>query len=135
MAVCKKIRRVDKRICIGAMNRKIALNKRTLTVPSGADVDFNEVFSDPITVWANVRTVSGVIVFDSTNTAREVSHEVDIRYRADLTAETWIKLLAINSTVDVYLYVIQLENLNEENKYMRLRCTLRGDIAKPVNFS
>ncbi len=135
MAVCKKIRRVDKRLCIGAMNRKIALNTRTLTVPSGSDVDFNEVFSDPITIWANVVTVSGIVVFDSTNTAREVSHDIYIRYRADLTAETWIKLLAINGTVDVYLYVLQLENLNEENKYMRLRCILRGDIAKPVNFS
>jgi head-tail adaptor len=134
MAICKKIRRVDKRICIGAMNRKIILQVRTLTPPDQDGVDFNEVFTEPKTVWANIVTVNGIILFDNTNTAREISHDLYIRYIANLSAQSWVTLVSKDSTSDQYLDIIQVENLNEENKFLRLRCSLRGSTAKPVNY-
>lgn len=135
MADCQKIRRVDKRVCIGALNKKIVVNTRTLTAPSGSSVDFTEEFTEPISTWANIVTRSGTVVFDGTNTAREISHDIYIRYRLNMTPEKWVKLPSINGAADVYLDIIQVENLNEENKFYRLRCALRGDVAKPVNFS
>lgn len=135
MATCKKIRRVSKRVCVGALNRQIVVNLRTISFPKNNDVDFNEEFTAQKTVWANVVTIDGVVILDDTNTAREVSHDVYIRYILNTTAEKWVKLISVDGTSDVYLDILRVENLNEENRFLRLRCALRGNVAKPVNFN
>ena len=135
MAVCKKIRRISKRICIGALRRKIVLNTRSITAPVGGSVDFTESFTEPKEVWAYIDTKSGTEIFDETNTVKAISHDVYIRYTPSITPEKWVKLTSINSGIDDYLDILQVENLNEENRFYRLRCTMRGSVDKVVNES
>ncbi len=88
---CKKITGRNRQVCIGSLNKFITLKKREITEPAQDFVDFTENFSDIASVWANVKTVSrGEIIFDGTNTARQVSHQIYIRH-LDITAEIWVE--------------------------------------------
>jgi len=135
MAVCKKIRRTSKRICIGALNRKIVLNTRIIIPPVNGSVDFTESFTEPKTVWANIVTKVGAEIFDDTNTVKNISHEVYIRYTAGITPEKWLKLSSINSDNNDYLDILKVENINEENRFYRLSCNIRGRDDRPVNYA
>lgn len=76
---------------------------------------------------AIVKTVSGVSVFDSTNTERVVTHKFVLNFRADITAENWILLGAKR------IKILTVENCAEQNKVLILMCTERGEDSKVVN--
>lgn len=131
MATCKKIRRVDKRVCIGSLNKQIEIQLRELKEPIGASVDFDEEFTVVKTVWSMVETVGNKLFFDGTNTDQITTHNFYIRYipSVSITSENWIKYN------DELYDIVGTENLNEENRFYKLRANVRGTITKPVNFS
>ncbi len=140
MADCKKIVRPSKRVCAGALNKRIVLYNRNITPPEGLSVDFGEDFAVKKTVWALVETVKGLILFDQVNTARDISHRIFIRFMHGfpdfpVTAETWIGLLPVLQTKQRLLDVIRVENMEEENRFYMLSCSLRGVDDVPANFA
>lgn len=84
-----------------------------------------------------IETAKGVVIFDNTNTARDVSHNIYIRYdkALEMTAEKWVTLLSTDGSVNVKLDIIRVENLQEENRFHLLNCSLRGDESVPANFA
>lgn len=129
MPNCKVINKGRTKVCIGAMRTIITLHVRSIVPPSGDSTDFNESFTNPVVVKAQIETVPNIAVFDQTNTERLVSHIFYIRYRDDVTAETWIELNG-----DKY-DIINTENIEERNQWLILRCNQRGIASKPVNFA
>jgi head-tail adaptor len=135
MAICTKIRRKSKRICIGSLNKKIVVNMREIQAPNQDSVDFSELFTAERTVWAMVETVNGVTIFDETNIEHEITHNVYMRYVQNMTPEKWLKLLSVNGGDDVYFNIIRVENFGELNQFYRLLCTLRGKDDLAANFA
>lgn len=78
------------------------------------------VFSNPRKVKARVKTVSGVRVFDRTNTERDITHEMRIDYIDGITSENWVTLKGKR------LEVITVENCCENDDVLILLCTERG---------
>lgn len=135
MAVCTKIRRKKKQVCIGSMNKKMIVNLREIQPPSQNSVDFNELFTPEKEVWGMVETVSGVTIFDDTNIEHAITHNVYIRYISNMTPEKWLKLLSVNGGNDVYLNIIRVENFGELNQFYRIFCTLRGKDTLAANLA
>ncbi len=124
---CKKITRKKRQVCIGAMDRLISVEFRQITPPNSG-VDFNEDFTPIQEVFALIKTVFGVTGFDETNTERIITHTIYIRFRADVTAETWVE-------IDSQKYdIVNTENLDNRNEFLLLRCNKRGTNTKPANF-
>lgn len=111
------------------MNRLISLQDRSITPPSGDDVDYSETFTGNADVWAMVDTKRGETVFDGTNTERDVTHRFYIRYLSGITAETWIE------ENNIKYDILDVENLNEENRFMLLRASKRGSETKDINLT
>ena len=135
MAVCTKIRRKSKRVCIGSLNKKIVVNLRAIQPPDQDSVDFDELFTPERTVWSMVETVSGVTIFDDTNVEHAITHNVYIRFISNMTPEKWLKLLSVNGGDDVYFNIIRVENFGELNQFYRMRCTLRGKDDLAANLA
>ena len=150
VAVCDKIRRKSTRVCIGSLNHKVKIFTRTLTPPSGSSVDFLENFVEDKIVWGMIDTVTGVAEFDETNVEMAViTHDVYIRYIPSITFEKWLTIeigrkqenvfpmiwpFKFGSTpIDKRLRIIRVQNYQENNKFYRLRCTVRGIDTLPVN--
>ena len=124
---CKKIRRVKRDVCIGSLDRVIKVEFRSIESPDSG-VDFNEQFTPIQDVPAMIKTVSGVTGFDSTNVERIITHHIYIRFRTDVTAETWVEFN--NEKYDI----VNTENIDERSEFFLLRCNKRGSNTKPVNF-
>jgi head-tail adaptor len=136
MAIIKKIKRIEKKVCIGSMNKLIRLKVRSLTPPLGDTPDFGETFSQLVDVWAMVETIVGEEIFDDSNVRRLITHDFYIRYLQDITFELWLLYPAqIGNTKELYFDILKVENLNMENEFLKLRCSDRGDATKQVNWN
>lgn len=129
MAECKKIYSKHRKVCLGGMRDQIILYDRAITAPASGSVDFTETFSNATTVWAMLETISGKEIFDGTNLVGVATHKFYIRYISDVTAQTWIKFKS------QYFDIIDTQNLEERDEFLLLRCSIRGDSTKEVNFS
>jgi len=90
-------------------------------------VDYSLTFDGAITTFANIETVSGETIFDSSNIERDVTHKFYIRFRDSITQEKWINFK--NELYDI----LTVENLDERNEFLLLRASKRGPDTKPVN--
>lgn len=124
MGARKVVRRPRRKICIGDLNTRICLQKRTLTEPTFGQTEFGHDFEGE-EVWAKVVTTNGKTFFDGVNADINVTHEITIRYDSDVSASTWVELQ--NRT---RLDVVDVEDLEERNEYLLLRCTDRGSKDK-----
>lgn len=131
MATCKKIKRLSERVCIGSMNKRISLQVRDLEAPVGDSVDFKEKFTVLSDIWTMIETVAGKVFFDGSNTDRSITHNFYIRYLngVEITAQNWVRY------DDKYFDIINVENLDEANRFLLLRTTERGTVNKKVNFA
>ena len=126
MAKCIKLQRKHRKVCIGDLDTEIVLQDRAITAPT-TTVDFSETFTENATVWARVETKRGKTVFDQSNVERDISHEFSIRYITGVTAATWV--LHNGKRLDI----VDLEDLEERNEWLILRCAERGVTTKAVN--
>jgi len=129
MAQCKKIYRQIKRVCIGSLNELIKIKVRSITPPVGGSVFYGEDFQNIMDVWAMIETKNGLVTFDSTNTAQNVTHQFYIRYISDVTFENWLEYKG------KYYNILTVNNLNEENRFYMLQCNERGSKDIEVNLS
>lgn len=125
MPQCKRIQSQNRKVCIGDLRNKITLQVRTIAPPS--NVDFTEVFTSPVDVFAMVKTLIGTVVFDGVETDQAATHDFFIRYRADVTAETWILW------DDVRYDILRVEDLDGRRTFLRLRSAESGDAGKNMS--
>lgn len=125
MAKCKRIRIVHRKYCAGDLRERITLQDRDIVEPF--DINFTEEFSNPNIVPAAVETLTGVTVFDGTNTERVATHDFIIRFRAGVTQENWI--LWQKERYDILV----VEKIDGRNEWMKLRSTVRSDDTLEVN--
>jgi SPP1 family predicted phage head-tail adaptor len=129
MANCINIKRKNRAVCIGDMRDKITVQVRSITPPAAGGVDFTEVFTEDKTIWAMVETRSGVEIFDGTNLVGVATHYFYIRYLSNLTAESWVKFKS------KYFDILDIQNFEERDDFMLLRCNERGTVNKNTNFA
>lgn len=113
--------------CLGDMIHRIAIYDRTIKAPIDDAGNYSLDFKKKITVWAKIDTVVGVVIFDSVNMDRTISHKMLIRYLPFITQEYWVWH---NSK---YYDIVKIENLNEEKRFQVLHCNLRGTDTKAAN--
>lgn len=102
----------------------VTLEDRVEKIISGKS---QEVFSNPVTVRAIIKTLQGKAVFDDTNIERVATHEICIAYTVGITSEKWVKLGTRR------LKILTVENCCEKNEVLKLMCTERGEDSKVAN--
>ena len=127
MAVCKVQQRTHKRVCIGSLNRRVEIYVRNIKAPAKGSVDFSDEFTLKKTVWAMIESVSGETMFNASNIETVVTHQFYIRYIPGV------------DIVDVIVYgglrykIVNVENLNNENYFLLIKTSDRGDSDLPAN--
>lgn len=129
MSTCKKIRYETRKYCIGDLKELITIYNRSIQAPSLGSVDFTENFEKNVTVFATIKTIRGETVFDQSNIERVVTHHIGIRYIDGLTQESWVDIGSKR------LDIINVENLDERNEWLRLVCSARGANDVETNFA
>lgn len=122
MSIRTVLRRKHRTLCVGDLKDQIILHNRNIEEPVFGEVDATEDFNPIKSVWASVKTVSGKTFFSDVHGDIAVTHEISIRYRDDVSAETWIELGS-----GTRLKIVNTQNLEERNEWLVLLCSERGD--------
>ena len=110
------------------MDRLITIKSRDIKEPSGGSVDYSEDFVSLGDEWSNVVSLrKGPVFFDGTNLARQATHVFELRYRDDVTAETWVELDGVNYDI------LNVEDLEERREFLHLYAVKRGDASIAIN--
>ncbi len=124
---CKRITKKADIVCVGNLDELITLYTRDIQPPT--NVKYTEKLSGGIDVWAMVKTTAGTEIFDSTNQLiGNATHQFIIRYDDTITAEHWLEFDTR------YFDVLDIEKLNENKRFMILRCSERGKTSSRVNL-
>lgn len=100
--------------------KEIVLQNREISAPNFGSTDFDEIFTDTITVSALIDTQRGKTIFDGVATDRPITHKFCITWLSGVTDETWV--LYGGRRFDIVDY----ENCGEKDELLILRCTERG---------
>lgn len=127
MPICKKIKAFHRKGCIGDMRWRIDLFTATIkSPPIDTGVDYSIVKTPFATVWASVKTLENVSIFDSMNTEQTISHEFVIRFLPGLTQEKYLRYPA---GIGQYYNIVYVEDFENRHEFMLLKCNIKGNEA------
>jgi SPP1 family predicted phage head-tail adaptor len=98
----------------GKLNKRITILEQVATQNGYGEND--HTWAETVTLWANVRTLTGRALFQAQQVQAEISSKVIIRYRSDIKSNMRIKYGS--RTLEIIFPV----NMNEENRYLELSC-------------
>jgi SPP1 family predicted phage head-tail adaptor len=116
----KKIKLEHSGYAIGDLSERVLLQDRSIVPPIYNSVDFTEAFANTA-IWAGIKPINGRYVLDSTGRESQLTDEVIIRYRQNVTSEYFIQKIDGNR-----LRVMNVINISESYEYMKLECAFRG---------
>lgn len=129
MSVCRKIKAIKRQICIGDLKDRIEIFLRSQVSKNDGKIKSVMDFSSVATVWAKVTTTRGSQLFDGVELADPFTHEIEIRFRADIDAEKWIDFKG--NRYDI----VDVQDYDERNEFLLLLCKKKGDQTKEANFA
>lgn len=121
MKKCSPIPSEKKGVCVGNLIDWIKIFLPDLTAPSDG-VDFTKPSTDILECWAMVKTSRGSELFDGSNLGNAYTHIFFIQHMP----------LTINTThfiefKDENYKIVDVENFNEHNEFLALKCIKKGD--------
>ena len=132
---CKTIRSVHRRLCVGDLEHLVTILDRNIVPPksnsANFDMNFENAGNGP--VWASIKTVKGVKMFDSTDVEQTVTHVFGFY---------WDDIEASEAEIDSFLYfdsryfkILDIDSLDERKEWGLISCVERGSEAKRVNYA
>ena len=113
-----------KKLCIGQLDKLIEIQSRHIKAPlntTPTDVDADELFTNRVHVWANIKTSVGEAIYDGVNIEQALTHIFTFAYLGfEVTSADWV---IFNSK---RYKILSADNINEDNIYVSLRCVERG---------
>ena len=99
----------------------IVLQSRDIQAPAYNQTQFTQLFQGDTATPAIICTDRGSTLFDGVGVDNPITHIIHIAYQSGVTSETWI-LLSDGRRLDI----LDVENKNERNVCLILRCADRG---------
>ena len=127
---CKKLVKFQKtKICTKDLDKRITLQYPFNVGTSNASANTTRSFKDILKVWAAVKTNPTGQFFEDTNIEEAITTDFYIRFTSlvDLGKKIWVLFNGKR------FKIANVENLNEDNRFFRLRAIERGIIAQEAN--
>ncbi len=120
MIVTKQVlKRPNRMPCLGDLRARAILHVRSMRVPDFESVDFDEDFAG-IEVWASIKSTVGKVQFTDVGIDTAITHKFVIRYRDDVSAETYVEFERRRFNV------VSVEDLEERHEFLSLNCREHG---------
>ncbi len=133
MATCKKTRRVKRSYCIGSLDKRIEILIDTQKGSRTGTADPTVDKSILATVWANLTSNNPVEFMVGTNLQRTETHLFVIQFTPTVAV---IGQDTVKHSIDFnnkFFHIDNIENLDEENEWLLLFCSVRGDNTRTGN--
>jgi hypothetical protein len=120
-------------VCENKFIHDVSYVPRAITAPQGGSVDFGIQSMGGFQFLSMIETVNGEENFDGSGQIINATHRFTIPFVEGITSEGF---LGIVEGVELVLYrILDVENLNKEDKFLSVLATIRGSGSKPINLS
>jgi len=120
--VCRSIKPSINKVCVADLNKKIKLQYSSSIPNNNPNMNAGTSFKDIKTVWAMVKTRSAAEFIKNTDINRVITTEFYIRFDSSIDFETELYIELGNQ-----LYkVINVENIDEQDRFVKLSATDKG---------
>lgn len=123
---CGRIKRKADQICVGDLKRLIKIIDRKI---EPADVSHTMDFSDLVSIRARVDTRRGIEFFNGVNVENAPTHYFYVRFGVEVERNYTIEFR------DNYYIVSDVENLNEENRFLKISAVKNGPKSNQANWA
>ena len=127
---CKKRIKFQKiKICTKDLDKRITLQYPFNTGTSNSDINTTREFKDIGNFWATIKTTPGGQFFDDVNIQEGITTDFFIKFTSsiDLGKQIWVKF------DNRRFKIINIENINEDSRFIKLRAIERGTVLKEAN--
>lgn len=127
---CKKLVKFQKtQICTKDLKKRITIQYPFNVGTSNAGANTTRSFKDVVVVWAAVKTTPTGQFFEGINIEEAITTDFYIRFTSlvDLGKQIWVLFNGKR------FKIANVENINEDNRYFRLRAIERGITAQEAN--
>ena len=124
---CQSIKRTVNKVCIGDFNHKIKIQTTSIT-PNNAPNGLSSVaFATVAEVWAMIKTNASREFIDGVNIENGLNTDFYVRYSSSipLDKQLWIEYQ------NIYYKIVNTDNIDIDDKIIRLRSIEKGD--KTIN--
>lgn len=117
-----------RKVPVGDMRTPVIIHQAEILAPT-AGVDLGRSVTAVIDPWwCKVMTVNGVYIFDSSNVEQQITHDFQGRYTSGIDRDMVIEYAG------EYYKIISVEDMENRNEFLRLRCVIRGAVSQGVNI-
>lgn len=128
MSKCSRIKSKADKICIGDLNKLIKLEVNRKVSPASGNSYATVTTTEDLEVWAKQTSSKGVVSFGESNLEQVVTDYFYIRYLPDIN---------ITSSIvydDKRYSIVDIENLNGNNEFLKISTNKRGDSTLKANY-
>ena len=126
---CNSIKKNINKVCASDLDKRISIQTSSIVAnnkPGGlASVGFLTI----ATVWSMIKTSPNIQFIDGVNVENGINTDFYIRYNSSINFEQklWIEYAGNR------FQIANVDNINKDNKFIRLRSIEKGSSSIPVN--
>ena len=111
---------MSKRMTPGKLRLRLVIQSKTVA-SDGMGAAGRETWTDTYPVWGNIEPLSGIEGREAMEMRGEISHEITIRFRKNVTVRNRIKFVDIQNDQTLYYNIRSVLNLDQRNQYLQIR--------------
>ena len=121
--ICKSIKKNINKICTADLDKRIQIQTSSIAPNNSPNGLATASFITIATVWAMIKTTPNTSFIDGVNAENGLNTDFFIRHNSsiDFDKQLWVEW---NNT---RFKIINSENIDKEDKIIRLRCTEKGN--------
>ena len=126
---CNSIKKNKNKVCTGDLDKRIIIQTSSIAPNNSPDSVATTAFATLATVWAMIKTNANRDFIDGVNVQNGLNTDFFIRYNStiDFEQQLWIEYN------DNRCKITNIDNIDKDDKIVRLRSTEKGDKTILVN--
>ena len=127
---CKRITKNASKICTADFDKKIKIQTTSIEGTNAPDIESAVSFSDIAVAYAMMKTKPNIRYINGVNVESGITTEIYIRYDSSIDYSLELFIEWSNDKFKV----INVENINNENKTIKFNCVRHGDKSINANL-
>ena len=120
---CRSIQKNINKVCVGDFNKRIKIQTSSIKANNSPSAVSEVAFQTLANVWALIKTAPNREFIDGVNIENGLNTDFYVRYSPSINYEEQLWIEYDNNRFKIK----NIENIDAENKIIRIRCIEKGD--------
>ena len=127
--ICRSFKKNINKVCVGDLDKRVKIQTSSISPINSPNSVSTTAFSTILTVWAMIKTNANSRYIDGVNIENVLNTDFFIRYTSSIDFEQQLWIEFNNNRFKI----TSIENIDKDNKFIRLRTSEKGTKTILVN--